>query len=170
VSVDDVQLHEVVVSVTEHNVVTPSRTTTVAPISPTPENVGVGPLTVEPAAGAVSVTLVTVSTVKLRTSLETEVLPAASVAVMVTVCAPSSSEGDAQVQTPVALAVTVHAAVALPSRYTRTVLLFSAVPAAPEIVGVEVATVADCAGAVIDGFAGATVSMVNVTEFDAAEP
>jgi hypothetical protein len=129
-------------------------TITVLFASAVPEIAGVAVVTT--AAGAVSTgdSGATVSTEKPRVAEGTLVLPAASVAVALAVCAPcASGAATVKLQVPEGLAVTVPAFA--PSSFTLTVLLASAVP---EMTGVGVLTKA--AGPMSTGAAGATVSTV----------
>jgi hypothetical protein len=76
-----------------HRMVVPSATSTVDPVSPVPVMVGVASGTAAPAAGAVMTGAAgaVLSTVNVTGALAGETLPATSVWVAVTVCAPSTN-------------------------------------------------------------------------------
>ena len=146
---------------------TPSTiTVTVLPASAVPLYVGVLSLVVEPLAG-VSTTGAAggvVSTVNVLVFDCALVLPAASVAVALTVCDPSASAvGGVKLQVPEALATVVPTTT--PSTITVTVLPASAVPV---YVGVLSLVVEPLAGVSTTGAAGGVVSTVKVLVFDCA--
>ncbi|EAU68165.1 Pea-VEAacid family [Stigmatella aurantiaca DW4/3-1] len=133
---------------------------TVLPGSAVPLYVGVLSLVVEPLAGVTTTGAAgaTVSTVKLFVLDEGLVLPAASVAVALTVCGPSAS-GVVGVKLQLPLPSTVVVPTDVPSTMTLMVLPGSPVPL---YVGVESLMSEPLAGVVTTGAAGATVSTVKV--------
>jgi len=107
----------------------------------------------------------TVSIVYIVAAEAVLVLPAASLAVAVKLCAPAVNRPEASDHDPLAAAVVLPSTVA--PFFTRTVALASAVP----LMEMEAVlfTKAPVVGVLMDGAAGATVSIVIVTEVD-AEP
>jgi hypothetical protein len=124
-------------------------TATVEPASAVPLMTGVA-LVVSPETGRVMTGAPggVVSTLKCTGCEGIEVCPE-TVAVAVTVCAPSASVVEtSHEKRPSAAAVAVHSGVLEPSAYTRTVLFGAATP---EMVGFESAVCAPSAGAVMTG-------------------
>jgi hypothetical protein len=142
-------------------------TVTVLFASAVPVMTGVVSLVEDPSAGVTTTGAGggVVSIVKVFVFETGEVLPAASVAVALTVCDPSVKVGAARVQFPEASAVAVVPS-GVPSMLTVTVLFASAVP---EIVGVVSFVDDPSAGVTTTGAGGAAVSTVNVLVFDTGE-
>src|SRR5690348_5603351 len=117
----------------------------------------------------VGATGATVSTVTAYAAETAPVLPAASVAVAVKLCAPSASTAVAKLQAPVPLATALPMSVA-PSN-TLTVLLASAVPLSVSVfASVRWSPAVPLSGenAAIVGALGATVSTVTLSAAEAA--
>lgn len=143
------------------------RTVTVLFASEVPDITGVVLLVELPLAGVATTGAAgaVVSTVKLLVLEAAETLPAASVAVAETVCAPAASEdGAVKVQLPEAFAVVVPTFE--PSRRTVTVLLTSAVP---EIAGDVLLVLLPSAGVATTGATGAEVSTMKVLVLEGTE-
>jgi len=129
-----------------------TATATTLPASAVPEISGCDVLMLAGGPKSTGAAGATVSTTKVRTGEEALVLPAASVAVALTVCVPwASGVADVKLQSPEALAVTVPPTP--PSTLTSTMLPASAVPA---MTGIVVLT--STAGAVSTGASGGTLS------------
>ena len=143
------------------------RASMLSPGAALPESVSFELEVVEPSTGVRSTTEeVATATIKVLVGDAVDGLPARSVAIAPTVCAPAErDEGGAKTQAPVASVTAVPAGV--PSKLTVTTLNASAVPST---VGRWFVVVDPSAGLSTRGATGAVVSMTKELVFDSSLP